>query len=435
MQNNPFIYGNPVYGKQFLGRRKVLRRIVGRILHEGQSTAVVGDPHIGKSSFLHFLATPESMTTLYGEKADMLQFSLVDIHMLGAQFTPAHFWELALTPIREQIEKSKTKEALAKQYQICYENSFGTNTLENLFRILKLENWRLVLLLDEFDVLLHHPILNSAEFYGGLRSVASRSRGALAVVLAMRSSVTALNAVTQEFNPTGSPFFNIFPEITLGPFSEKDVQELLTVSENLFTKDDKRIISRLAGKHPYLLQAAGAAMWEAHEDKLMEPEARARYVAKELYREHDLHFIDTWRVWSPEMRKAFTAIAMLQQESLLEGQSFLTSSFIEEFRYWGPELNHLEERGWIINRDDVEVGWTVASEIMLTWLADEIVKVIRHQKPFEQWLRDEQLDGVLTVREKEVFEKAVKSIAGMLKQGATTIIEAFAKGVGSSLAG
>ncbi|MCP4105151.1 MAG: hypothetical protein GY749_06385 [Desulfobacteraceae bacterium] len=49
MQPNPFYYGNPVSHKNFIGRAKELRRVIGRLL-KGESTAIIGDPHIGKTS-------------------------------------------------------------------------------------------------------------------------------------------------------------------------------------------------------------------------------------------------------------------------------------------------------------------------------------------------------------------------------------------------
>jgi hypothetical protein len=80
---------------------------------------------------------------------------------------------------------------------MCQENDFGCFVLERFLAQMELTVWQLVLMLDEFDVLLHHPILNCAEFFGGLRSLTSRSRGALALVIASRRPLTSLNEATQ----------------------------------------------------------------------------------------------------------------------------------------------------------------------------------------------------------------------------------------------
>ncbi len=421
IQPNPFFYGNPVSHKNFIGRTKELRRVTGR-LQKGESTAIIGDPHIGKTSFLAYLTNKETRPALYGDK-DQYYFSRIDSQMLGSQFTPPQFWEQALSPIKQEIHT--TSPQLAKHYKICQENSFGNFTLERLFFLLKKISKPFILLLDEFDALLHHPVLNSAEFYGGLRALASRSESAFALIIASRASLSKLNSITQEFNPTGSPFFNIFSEITLGPLTDKDVTKLFSLAENRFEKHDKQTIRTLAGKHPYLLQAACAAMWDAYEDEEL---YRPPYVTKRLYQELDLFFTDTWRVWTPEVRKAFTSVAIAHQARFMPQTSFLTTKFIKTLQDWGPELNDLEEKGLIEKNEQYRGGYRVSSEIMLTWLADELVKAGRTGKPFESWLQDKGIDGAfLSVSEKKVFEKVVRSVAGMLGQGAKTMIDAFAK--------
>ena len=54
--SNLFFHGNPVPPDQFLDRRRDLRRIIGRIASQGQSTAVVGEPRSGKTSLLLYLS-------------------------------------------------------------------------------------------------------------------------------------------------------------------------------------------------------------------------------------------------------------------------------------------------------------------------------------------------------------------------------------------
>lgn len=434
MQINPFFYGNPVSHTNFIGRRKVLRRLIGR-LQNGESTAITGDPHIGKTSLLNYLTSPDTSKELYGDKAERWYFSLLDVHMLGGQFTPAQFWEHALAPLKEQIGGNE-EALLSEHYTICAENAFGNFTLERLFSQLKKIGQRFILLLDEFDALLHHPVLNKAEFYGGLRSLASRSGGAFTLIIASRIPLSQLNAGTQEFNPTGSPFFNIFSEVTVGPLAEKDVGTLLLSAGKRFTPGDKQIIRTLAGQHPYLLQAASAALWEAYEEEeMIHTEDIRRYVAKRLYRELDHFFSDTWKVWTPAMRKAFTAVAIAHQARLLPQTTFRLSGLLKEFHHWGPELGDLEERGLIIKNTELETDYRVSSGILLTWLADELVKVVRSDQPFDNWLQDNHIENAfLSTKEKKVFKEAVTGAAKALGQGAMAMIEAFAKGLGSGVA-
>ncbi|MCB0368025.1 MAG: hypothetical protein KDD45_00960, partial [Bdellovibrionales bacterium] len=133
--------------------------------------------------------------------------------MFDGEIDQSRFWELALSPLQERIFENRNNSNLAKTFQICKENNFGNFVLLRFLEQLKEENWRLVLMIDEFDIILYNPTLNSAEFYGGLRSLASTTRGALALIIASRLSLSDLDVATQKFSRTGSPYFNIFDEI------------------------------------------------------------------------------------------------------------------------------------------------------------------------------------------------------------------------------
>ena len=96
---NPFFYGNPVNAKQFVNRKKALRRVISRLLSQGQSTAIIGQPLTGKTSILEYLAAQDNAEKLYGPHKGSLIFNLINIQMLGGQFSQAQFWELALSNV------------------------------------------------------------------------------------------------------------------------------------------------------------------------------------------------------------------------------------------------------------------------------------------------------------------------------------------------
>ena len=314
---NPFFYGDPVPMDLFLDRWRELRRIAGRIINRGQSTAIVGEPRSGKTSLLLYLGSPEARAQFYGAQGGRLLFSYLDAQTLGGRFSQAQFWEYALRPLHEQVIASDPDSPLARAYGTCQENEFGAFVLERLFAQMVPTGWRLVLMLDEFDVLLYHPILNCAEFFGSLRSLASRSQGALALVVASRRSLASLNRATQEFSRTGSPYFNFLYEITLGPLPYRAIAALLRRAEGRFTLDDCRFIRHIAGGHPYLLQVAAAEQWEAYSEGEDDPNRRWRQVGQRLYEEAGLTLGDTWQFWPPAVRCAFTTVALDHTSFLL----------------------------------------------------------------------------------------------------------------------
>jgi hypothetical protein len=524
--SNPFFYSNPVSSDQFIDRKRELRRITGRIINQGQSTAIVGEPRSGKTSLLLYLAVPEKRQELYGEEGEHLLFSFLDAQTFGTKFSQSQFWEQALRPLdeiisadpkpasKEDVPQEKTppevlarlrrnldeyfndeelrnlcadlnvdydnlpaqgKEnkireliayldrrlripelakkcgelrpkaswgipsqvqlaPLALAYKVCQDNNFGTFVLERLFGQMNLEGRQLVLLLDEFDSLLHHPTLNKAEFFGSLRSLASRSRGALALVIASRYSLTNLNENTFQFSRGSSPYFNFLDEITLGPWPENAVDELMQLASDLFAAADRRFIAELAGVHPYLLQAAAFELWDAYDETEDDADKRRLLAGRNLYHKAEMVLGDTWRLWSPATRKAFTAVALDYLPNLLPEREVYVSRLTRDLRDLEPELRSLEKQGYVTEDTSIPSGWRVRAGVFLWWLADELVKIVRRDTPFEEWLQAQEMEGLLTKGEKQRLEKAARGVGEVLKGGATALIQAAAKGFGEAIA-
>jgi hypothetical protein len=430
--SNPFFYGNPVSPDQFMDRRRELRRIIGRIVNQGQSTAVVGEPRSGKTSLLEYLGAPEARK-LYSACEKRLVFSYLDAQTLGGEFSQAQFWEVALHPLQERAITPNPDSPLAQAYQMCQQNDFGCFVLERLLAQMELTVWRLVLMLHEFDMLLHHPILNCAEFFGSLRSLASRSRGALALVIASRRPLTSLNEDTQQFSRTGSPYFNFLDEITLGPFPVKAIAELLRRARGRFTRNDRRFIAEVAGGHPYLSQVAAYELWEAYEEGEEDPTRRRQQAGESLYDEAALTLGDIWRLWSPATRRAFAAVALAHIPRLLKQHKFYVERLIHALRDLGRELRSLNKQGFVAEDEAIPGGWRVRPSAFLWWLADELVRTVRDETPFEEWLQKQELGILLTRGEKQQLDKGVRAIVGLLKDGVTTLIEAAAKGAGEAM--
>lgn len=427
MSNNPFIDGSPVPPEQFFNRHDPISRIVSRIVNHGQSSAVIGEAHIGKTSLLTYLHAPEKRKELFGARAETLVFSFLDSYGLFDVPDVASFWERALLPLQNMLEAADVLQQLGR----CQASGYTFPSVEAFLQKLRQAGYRLVLLVDEFDALLYHPKLNNATFFGGLRSLASLSQGALVVVIASRLSVARLNQDTQTFNPTGSPFFNYFAEITLSTFSDDDCQRILAQASERFSRDDCRYIRRLAGAHPYLLQATASAMWDAYDGGVADESARYRYVFERLYKEYDRHFADTWRVWSPAFRQAFTSVALVNAKAVLGERSFDINTILEGLSGLGPELRDLTHLGLVEKTDGQPGGWRIAHEIMLAWLTDELMRSVREEVDFEDWLRKSEMQGRWTVGQRE----QLKETAISLRNYSAELFKYFVMGAGGNVGG
>ncbi|MGB3299258.1 MAG: AAA-like domain-containing protein, partial [Phormidesmis sp.] len=351
----------------------------------------------------------------------------------GSSFTPAQFWEYVLEPIKTKIMADDKSLVLLDKYEKCKNERFSNFALESLFKAIRQANLCFVLMIDEFDALVDHQVLNSTEFFGGLRSISSRSGGSMALIIASRQPIHALNTKTQAINPASSPFFNIFKEITLRGFPENDISLLLERAGSVFSSFDHQAIRAVAGRHPYLLQVAASALWEAYEDGIITSYARWTYMSNSIYQEQRSHFLDAWQTWSPATRKAFTTIALCSTEKLLKERTFLLQPFISDLRDVAPEIGDLEAVDLIVKDDKILGGWRIEPQVMTWWLADELVRIVRSDRPFDQWLQAQEMDNCLTSQEKENLTKFTRSVADILQQGITKFIDAFAEGIGKGL--
>jgi AAA+ ATPase superfamily predicted ATPase len=380
LHKNPFQHGNPVPSEQLKGRNNEIRRIVGRIVTE-QSTAITGPFRCGKTSILNYLSNPKKTAELYGEEnAHRLIFSYLDICTLDRQSNPAQFWELVLQPLQEKIANSS---ALSQAYQICQEKRFSTSALEKLFK--QADDWRLVLMLDEFNVLLRTPNLNNAEFFGGLRVLASRTEGALTLVITSNISLLQLNQDTQQLNSTGSPYFNIMDEVVLGALSSSAIDELLHQDEIHLDEDDRQFIKEIAGGYPDFLQVAASVLWEIYEDGEEENPLNRRQQAKqELSHKIEETLDKIWQFWLPNTRDAFLAVALAHLKTLDKSLEIE----IEE-RDFSPQWYELKKHGFVEKEDSR--GWRVCCGILLDFA--QLALENRRDKPArEELARKESRD-------------------------------------------
>ncbi|PIE33756.1 hypothetical protein CSA56_10550 [candidate division KSB3 bacterium] len=448
MEVTPFVYGRALRPTEFFDRQEGLRRLLGRLI-TGQSTAIVGQPHIGKTSFLNYLLNDNVRRQVVGDKLDQNIFSYIDSQMLGHDFNQVAFWKQVLRPMLRQLasskkspqdsegqqspslsEPAKEQVSIYQAYKTAESNQFGTFTLEQLFQVIGREGWQFVLVIDEFDALLTHPVLNKTEFYGGLRSLASRCMG-FTLIIASRHSLELLNQETQKINPHGSPYFNVFTEFRLGPLPEIYANAVIDQAQKRFDSTDRAFITKTSGLHPFLLQTASGILWEMHEQGYEGIDRYAR-AGDEMYRQTRAHFLDTWSSWGQAERKVITSIALAQINGLVGNHTFAWQKFTRDINDYSTELRRLKEAGTVIQTGDGD--WKLTQEAFLWVWADRIKTIVREKGDFETWLCAQEMDGILTKEERQKMSASAKKISGAIGKGAVTLIESFAKSLASGVA-
>jgi hypothetical protein len=362
---NPFRYGKPVPPERFVGREEALRTVFARVVNS-DSTAIVGEPHIGKSSFLRYIRDAQVQAS-WLDTSPTYAFIDLDCHLIAEAYQPTEFWHEVLDRAMELAQS----EPLRRQIASAQQGELQSFMLKRIFEQIGREGMRVVLLIDEFDVLLHHPNFNTAGFFGTLRSLAIQTDG-LALVTSSRLPVAEMNRRCYEINPVGSPFFNNLIEVRLLPLQPPEIDLLidqaLASSSVRFTPDDRAYIAQISGRHPFLVQIASAALF----DVITQPDStleRNTAVEQLMLRRAIDHFEDVWRHLNEETRHAMLLLAQAE---------FGPSGAIQaaEIEKYEAGLRWLADGRMIEQADEEQCAswrgarWRVSARSLARWIID-----------------------------------------------------------------
>lgn len=379
---HPFIYGRPVRASEFLNREDELRTIVGR-LGNGESTVIVGGSRLGKSSLLLKVAEKSTQQAYLGDSAQELVISMLDLHLIGSNYTPALFWEEALEPLQELDDHQ-----IYFQLYIALNLGNTPRSLQKLFRHLGEQGRRLVILLDDFERLLSHANFQEPAFFALLHSLATRSAG-LVLLLASRLSVAKMNDFGRQRLGSESPLFNYVIEVKLRPFDEQSIARLLDQAGKALSSDERRFIRRVAGRHPFLLQAMAASMVASTGDD------RPTRAAERFYRQVTSYFDDLWYRLDEGTRTAGVILSLVELASRALGKK-LAYNRVEEWDAFGIELRRLAELGLA---EQVEEEWSFDREHLFVWRGEQWTV---GTQPFAWWVYD-------VISEHKLFLKFIES--------------------------
>ena len=416
---NPFLYGKPVPPSRFVGRSAAVRTIFSR-LYNGESTAIVGEPHIGKSSILSYVADHEIQAEWLGERAAKHLFAEIDCHMIPRQFSPADFWSHTLADVPQVV----SHDSVARQWEAMKVSQFGSFAVKRLVESVDLAGWCVVLIIDEFDVLVNHPNFDG-EFFGTLRSLAIHTN-ALAVITASRLPVAEMNRRSLELNPHGSPFFNNFAEVRLIPLSPAECRALidtaLATTETRFSDADYDLIYALSGRHPYLVQVAASALFDVEADG----KAESHQAASTLFHDRAApHFDDVWRHLLPADQAIVLLLALRELKGRLGNEEFDTGE-LGDLHWCEANLRYLHEAGMVDRVDHPrnaadpalsrEMLWRVASRGFVWWVVDNVITRTRDTIVLDSRLHDYESRGILSQgRSREVRHLAASIEPGALR--------------------
>jgi uncharacterized protein len=364
MNTNPFTFGNPIKDPaHFYGREADIRQITNRLLSSAhESTSIIGERRIGKTSLLYHLSNPEIGARL-GLTPD--KFCLVYADFQGlTDITPTRFWQRVLKKMSRSICDESMKPAIEK---LSGQESFDLFDLEDLFETTQDKGITVVLMLDEFEYVTQNPNFKS-DFFGGLRALAIHH--GVALLPATRRELVDL-CHSDEIK--GSPFFNIFANVVLRPFPMKDAASLvdgyLSSLEEPFSPEEREFILRLGGGQPFFLQIAGHYLIEGKIQGLSGLPLFERVVA-DFDQQADPHYSYLWSHCTESEKITLLGILALQHEKT----SKKPVPHAERLRKINPRAHldvvSLGKRGLVV---DLDGKYSLFSPSLERWILREIM--------------------------------------------------------------
>jgi hypothetical protein len=377
---NPFTFGNPIKEPaRFYGRKAEIRQILNRLLSSAhESTSIVGERRIGKTSLLLYLAHPKVAESL-GLTPD--KFCLVYVDFQGlTDITPKRFWQRVLKKMARSVCDSSLVPAIQK---LSEQEAFDLFDLEDLFQVVMDKGLTTVLFMDEFEYVTQNPNFKS-NFFGGLRTLAIHN--GVALIPSTRRELVDL-CYSDEIK--GSPFFNIFANVVLRPFIRPEVDELLegysTQGEAPLTPGERDLIWSLGGGYPFFVQMAGYYFIEGKAQGLS-GETLEKYVANNYDQQADAHYTYLWSHCSESEKITLLTILTLGLQKPSKKTITNLENLVRIRARTPQDLVALGKRGMIEERESI---YTLFSASLARWIQREIVAPPgeeENQQKAEEWL-------------------------------------------------
>jgi hypothetical protein len=234
---NLFFHRGPVRDPAyFFGRKQELGQLFD-LLDRGQSVSISGQRRLGKTSLLYFAMTPGAAEQ-HGLDPSQTRWVYLDGGMLDG------------------LEEGSVYGAIDSGLQVSEQNIETYETLLAHLRTLSVQNLRLIVMLDEFEIFTEN-VNFKPRLFNRLRGLAAQFP--IQFVIASKEPLARLTFANPDV--VSSSFFNIFAPFRLLLFQEREAVEMLTaLSERSGAKFQDDLITfllDLVGPHPHFLQVAG----------------------------------------------------------------------------------------------------------------------------------------------------------------------------------
>lgn len=414
---NPYIAGPVVDVPNFIGRQREINSILSSTENR-LSVCVIGDPHIGKSSLLHYIRNNQNLNSA-GKNAYILRDGL----SLETQSSHIKFWQSIFAEVSSKIESKSLKRTINSKIKMI---SKSTDYIRHILEKLCEHDINLVLILDELDALVANPNFSDISFWGQFRYLASTrlfcflgaSRKDLYTINSALNK--SLNNKLQGLRDFGSPIFNFAESIYLKNFSNPEVDILFekASAHTHFSPLDTKIIKNLSGGHPYIIQKACSLLWDQKNQQDFE---NYQDFVETLLEATDNHFRDTWNQLE-EYSGSRTLVVLITLRELGRKTHDL-STLDNDINIFYQAGKPLERAGFLTKN---EQGYQITGSLFAFWIQRNILS--SPPEDFEKHLTEKERKAFNITKEKQqMIITAMTKMYQETKAAAIDVGSAFIK--------
>lgn len=285
MLKNPFgDYGGVVSGERFIGRNNEIDIIQNRLLGCNYGNiAIMGLPRIGKSS----LAWNSIMT----EKDELIKKKFLPVWISFGEYSSLNdvFEEVILELVEMFVNSPELADHLTPIFKRINEASNQTEKrrfIKKMLKFLKSNDFRLILVFDEFDNAQNILDLHDFQF---LREASNNPDTKLALLTITRKTIQEL----EPDNGALSNFYQIFTDLRLKLFNEKDQDDYWNRVKHNGIEVSQKYISltkHYCGSHPYLLDAFNHEVF----NKISQTETNLEKISELVIKELNLKMLNEY---------------------------------------------------------------------------------------------------------------------------------------------
>ncbi|MEN8215520.1 MAG: hypothetical protein ABFS56_03940 [Pseudomonadota bacterium] len=121
-------------------------------------------------------------------------------------------------------------------------------------------------------------------------------------------------------------------------------------------------------------------------------------------------------------------IALDHTPTLLGHRKFHSDPFLKSLGDFGQELRTLETQGFVIKDSTLSSGYRIEPQVFVWWLSHKLTQVVRDDGAFNEWLQQQEIDGLLTKGQKKQLSKFAGGVTELFKSDTVAhLIEIVAK--------